>query len=79
MPKAVTHQDKCDALRSELYQPPPQLEADHTPDLENLREDDLPYIEVTFDEVGEAITSTSSISAPGVGKQFYVLAYHGWS
>ena len=60
VPRAVTHQDKCDALRFELYQPPPQLEADHTPDLENLREDDLPYVEVTFDEVGQVITSTSS-------------------
>ena len=40
--KLITHQDKCDTLRNELYQPPPQLEEDHTPDLTNPHEDDLP-------------------------------------
>jgi len=43
-PKAITHQEKCDVLRNELYQPPPQLEEEHNPDLANPHADDLPVL-----------------------------------
>ncbi|KDR64996.1 hypothetical protein GALMADRAFT_1344135, partial [Galerina marginata CBS 339.88] len=32
-PKAVSHKDKCEAIRRELYQPPPELETEFQPNL----------------------------------------------
>ncbi|KAF7373478.1 Reverse transcriptase from mobile element jockey protein [Mycena sanguinolenta] len=47
---AVTHEDKCEALREELFQPPPKLDAEYHPDLTSIHADDLPYEEVTKTE-----------------------------
>lgn len=78
LPKAVSHQDKCDALRTELYQPPPHLKTEHIPDLWNPHEDDLPYAEVSVDEVSKVINSTSSASAPGYSQVNYQMVKWAW-
>jgi len=77
-PKAITHQEKCDVLRNELYQPPPQLEEEHNPDLTNPHADNLPHIEVTFDKVSKAISGTSSSSAPGYSQLNYQVVKWAW-
>ena len=74
----VTHQDKCNALRAELYQPPPHLEEEHTPDLKNPQAEDLPFEKITFNEVNKAISSTSSSSAPGYSQMNYQVVKWAW-
>ncbi|PPQ75421.1 hypothetical protein CVT25_008058, partial [Psilocybe cyanescens] len=64
-PKATTHEDKCEALREELYQQPPPLDQQFIPDLQHIQENDLEFEEVTEEEVKEAIFDTSSNTAPG--------------
>jgi len=78
LPKVVMHQDKCDALRAELYQPPPHLEEEHAPDLENPQAEDLPFEKITFEEVNEAINSTSPSSAPGYSQMNYQVVKWAW-
>ena len=77
--KATTHQDKCDALRNELYQPPPPLEREFIPDLENPIEDQLPYQKITEDEVREAIFNSSSDTAPGYSQIPYKVLKWAWN
>lgn len=78
VPKAVSHQEKCDALRSELYQAPPHLEAEYNPDLHHPQEDDLPFEKITYDEVNEAINGTSASSAPGYSQTNYLTVKWAW-
>ena len=78
LPKVVMHQDKCDTLRAELYQPPPHLEEEHAPDLENPQAEDLPFEKITFEEVNEAINSTSPSSAPGYSQMNYQVVKWAW-
>ena len=72
------HQDKCDTLRAELYQPPPYLEEEHAPDLENPQAEDLPFKKITFNEVNEAINSTSSSLVPGYSQMNYQVVKYAW-
>ncbi|PPQ83208.1 hypothetical protein CVT26_013007 [Gymnopilus dilepis] len=41
LPKATSHEAKCDALRNEPFQPPPELEEIFTPNLETTNSDDF--------------------------------------
>ena len=41
LPNATTHEDKCEALRKELYQPPPPLDWEFNPNLTTQLEDDM--------------------------------------
>src|SRR5258705_13877357 len=60
IPKAITHQEKCDALRNELYQPPPALPTEFLPNLSDLQDHDMPFIPITESEIEEAIANASS-------------------
>jgi hypothetical protein len=75
---AVTHRDKCDAIREELFQPPPVLPAEYHPDLINEQPGDLPYQQVTEDEVREAIFEASPTSAPGYSQVSYKVIRWAW-
>ncbi|PPR03941.1 hypothetical protein CVT26_001146 [Gymnopilus dilepis] len=65
LPRATSHEEKCDALRNELYQPPPELEEVYTPNLETASPDDFTFEPVSEEEVREAIFNNSSNTAPG--------------
>lgn len=54
-PKATTHEEKCETLRNELYQPPPALDQTFLPDLISRHDDDLPFFEITPEEIQDAI------------------------
>ncbi|TFK58203.1 hypothetical protein BDN72DRAFT_725113, partial [Pluteus cervinus] len=70
--------EKCDALRKELYQPPPQLDTVFTPDLTNAKDDDLPFEPVTSTEVCEAIDGCNADSAPGPSQISYLAIKWAW-
>jgi hypothetical protein len=79
-PKATTHEDKCEALRKELYQPPPALEHNFLPDLTSRLDGDLlPFTDVTPEEVREAIFKTKSNSAPGHSQITYQILKWAWN
>ncbi|KAF5347037.1 hypothetical protein D9758_011621 [Tetrapyrgos nigripes] len=73
---ATTHQEKCDALRNELYQPPPQLPDEYHTDF-TPRADDLPCPDVTETEVREVLEETSNTSAPGPSQGYFDFVNHG--
>ncbi|KAF8125013.1 hypothetical protein K438DRAFT_2002429 [Mycena galopus ATCC 62051] len=64
-PLAVLHADKCDALREELFQPPPKLDAEYLPNLTNVKADNLPFEELMKTETREVIFEASAATAPG--------------
>ena len=64
---AISHQDKCDAIRDELFQqPPPLAEYPRPPPLLEPSAGALPYDRVTYAEVRSSIYSFSTSSAPGM-------------
>ncbi|CAK5274977.1 unnamed protein product [Mycena citricolor] len=75
---AITHTEKCEALRAELFQPPPELEAEYIRNLTDTLPDDLEYQEVTEEEVREAIFESSSNSAPGSSQITYQTLRWAW-
>ena len=78
-PKATTHEDKCEALRRELYQPPPNLEHNFNPDVTSRLIDDLPFTDITPEEVRDAIFKSKSNSAPGHSQISYQVLKWAWS
>ncbi|KAF5313929.1 hypothetical protein D9619_013084 [Psilocybe cf. subviscida] len=79
MTPAVLHTDKCEALRSELFQPPPQLTTEFNPDLETPINDELPFEDITEEEVFEAIHKNSANTAPGYSQVTYQCIQWAWS
>ena len=77
-PKATTHEDKCEALRSELYQPPPNLEQAFHPDTTSRLDSDLPFFDITQEEVQDAIFKNQSNSAPGHSQILYQVLKWAW-
>ena len=65
LPPAVTHKEKCDELRRVLLPTPPDLADFNYPDLEH-RENDIPWVPVTRNEVRTAIFKQKSHNAPGI-------------
>ena len=78
-PRAVSHDDKCKALREELYQPPPALDQEFLPDLSTHRDTDLPFAGVTTEEVRDAIFKNNSNSAPGHSQVTYQVLRWVWA
>ena len=70
---AILHEEKCEAMRAELFQPPPALPDEYHPDLKNELPGDLP-----FDEVREAIFEASPKSAPGHSQVSYQVIHWAW-
>lgn len=62
------HADKCDTIRNELFQPPPQLEEDFSLNLNNEDPNDLEFQELMQTEIREAIFNASTNTAPGVSQ-----------
>jgi ribonuclease HI len=79
LPKATTHEDKCEALRKELYQPPPPLARNFLPDLSSRFEDDLPFTDVTTEEIRDAIFKNGANTAPGHSQITYRVLKWAWS
>ena len=79
LPKATTHQGKCEALRKELYQPPPELELRNLPNMTTRSVDDLPFETLTAEEVQDAIHKNSSNTAPGHSQITYQALKWAWS
>ena len=77
--KATSHEDKCNALRTELYQPLPALEQEFLPDTSTRHVTDLPFTEVTQEEVREAIFKNNANSAPGHSQITYRVLKWAWS
>ena len=75
---ATSHEEKCDALRDELYQPPPPLPVSFNADLESDAPADIPFSDVTRSEVHDAIFSSDSKSAPGSTQVTYRELKWAW-
>ena len=78
-PCAVSHEDKCEALRKELYQPPPALDQEFFPDTSNHQDTDLPFSDITTEEVRDAIFKNKSNSAPGQSQTTYQALKWTWA
>ncbi|KAF5319459.1 hypothetical protein D9619_008774 [Psilocybe cf. subviscida] len=79
MDHAVLHTDKCEALRSELLQPPPQLPIEYHLDLETPVEHELQFEEITEEEVYEALHKNSTNTAPGYSQVTYKCIQWAWA
>ena len=78
LPPATTHTEKCDTLCLELYQPPLPLPREFRPDLINPHPDDLPFHDVTDEEVREALFATPGKTAPGPSQINYQVIRWAW-
>ena len=81
-PKATTHEGKCEALRKEFYQPPlppPALIQEFSPDLVNRLDTDLPFIDITPEEISDAISKNNANSAPGHSQITYKVLKWTWA
>ena len=78
-PPAVAHEDKCNAIRQELFQPPPPLPHIAAPDLHHPHPDDMPLPTVTWQEIRDAIFCPSTKSAPGVDGIGYMALRWAWT
>ena len=76
---AVTHKDKCDAIRNELFQPPPPLPTEFHTDLTTPHPDDFAYEQITKTEVREALFNASTKTAPGYSQTTYKVLRWAWS
>jgi hypothetical protein len=65
-PKAIYAEDKADAIRQELFQPPPELPNTTIPDLNHENPNDLPWHPITKEEVRKAIFNPRKSKAPGL-------------
>ncbi len=77
-PKAIDHQDKCEALRKELFQPPPTLNTTFDVNLNVRNPAELTFSPITSSEIDEAITGASVKSAPGFTQITYQAIKWTW-
>ena len=77
--KATTPEEKGAALRKELFQPPPPLEAFPAPDFTFRSPEDLPFTELAEEELSSALFDSSNISAPGPSQTCYQVIKWAWS
>jgi len=78
LPAAVSHEDKCNALRSALFQPPPPIHAEPT-DLVQDHPDDLTWEPVSYAEVRRAIFAPNQHKAPGPSQINYMVLRWAWA
>lgn len=79
VPKATSHEDKCEALRNELFQPPPTLAQEFNPDTLSRLETDLPFNKITTEEIRNAIFKNKMNSAPGESQVTYQVLKWAWN
>lgn len=75
---ATTHTEKCDAIRDELFQPPPPLTQEFEPNLTDAHPDDFEHAPVTWTEVRDAIFNSSTKTAPGFSQIPYTVIRWAW-
>ncbi|KAF9255492.1 hypothetical protein L218DRAFT_884000, partial [Marasmius fiardii PR-910] len=78
LPKAPTHEEKCEALRNELYQAPCVLPDQEEADLFTRDPQAQPYIPITDNEIEEALNEASNTSAPGYSQISYQVLKWAW-
>lgn len=78
-PKATTHEEKCKALRKELYQPPPVLNQEFSPDITNRLDTDLPFTDVTPQEIRDAIFKNNANLVSGHSQITYRVLKWTWA
>jgi ribonuclease HI len=77
--RATTPEEKGDALRKELFQPLPELEGVPDPDMSSPHPDDLPFVEISEEEISDALLNTSNKSAPGPSQTSYQTIKWAWA
>ena len=77
--KATTQHDKCEALRKELYQPPPELDQHFNPNMSIKPDDDLPFEKLAKEEVHDVIHKNSTNTTPGHSQITYRVLKWAWS
>ena len=75
---AITHTEKCDAIRNELFQPPPQIENDQEPDLSEQHEDAIEFQQISEEEIRGSIFGASTKTAPGYSQIPYKILQWAW-
>ena len=67
------HKEKCETLRTTLYQESPPLPIPIEADLSCRQDNEIPFEEVTYTEVQEALSSLSSNIAAGTSQINYTM------
>ena len=75
---AITHKEKCKTLRATLYQEPLPLPIPIEADLSHKQDNEIPFEEVTYTEVQEALSSSSSNTAAGISQINYTMLKCAW-
>jgi len=70
---AITYKEKYKTLRAILYQEPPLLLIPIEADLSCRQDNEIPFEEVTYTEVQEALSSSSSNTAAGISQINYTM------
>jgi len=72
------HKEKCKILRATLYQEPLPLPIPIEADLSCRQDNEIPFEEVTYTEVQEALSSSSSNTAAGASQINYTMLKWAW-
>ena len=72
------HKEKYETLRATLYQEPPPLLIPIEADLLCRQDNEIPFEEVTYTEVQEALSSSSSNIAAGTSQINYTMLKWAW-
>jgi len=75
---AITHKEKCETLRATLYQEPPPLPIPIEADLSCRQDNKIPFEKVTYTEVQEALSSSSSNTAASASQINYTMLKWAW-
>jgi len=67
------HKEKCKTFRATLYQEPPPLPISIEADLSCRQDNEIPFEKVTYIEVQEALSSSSSNTAAGTSQINYTI------
>ena len=78
LPTAVLHEDKCNALRNTLFQPPPPIHAEPT-DLEHGHPDDIAWEPISYAEVQRVIFTPNQQKALGPSQINYMALCWAWA
>jgi hypothetical protein len=76
--KAIYTEEKADAFRQELFQPPPNLPNIAPPDLTHDHPNDIPWHPITKEETRKAIFNPRTTKAPGLSQINYQILRWAW-
>ena len=78
LPAVVSHEDKCNALRNMLFQPPPPIHTDPT-ELVHAHPNDIAWEPISYAEVHRAIFALNQHKALGPSQINYVALRWAWA